>query len=118
MTEKKYQLYAWTEDNEVFFSPLAEWEQGDWYEEDAYVGCGEKTWADYERLTHMIHERGMFLLSRQDYHAAYHVFEDGAQFCMEAMRKLKVPFDGGAHPFLIAFDEMFEGCHMAALEED
>lgn len=118
MTETIYQLYAWTEENEVCFSPLAAWEQGEWYEDDAYVHEGEKTWADYERLAHMIHERGMFLLSRQDYHAAYHVFEDGAQFCMEAKRMLKVPSDGGLHPFLIAFDEMYEGCQIAALEED
>ena len=118
MTERIYQLYAWTEDNEVCFSLLAEWEQGEWYEEDAYFGCGEKTWADYERQAHMIYEKGMFQLTLQNYHAAYHVFEDGAQFCMEAIRKLKVPSDGGLHPFLIAFDEMFEGCHKAALEED
>lgn len=118
MTEKIYQLYAWTEENEACFSPLAAWEQGEWYEDDAYVHEGEKAWADYERLAHMIHERGMFLLSQQEYRAAYHVFEDGAQFCMEAKRMLKVPADGGLHPFLIAFDEMFEGCHKAALEED
>lgn len=118
MTETIYQLYAWTEENEVCYSPLAAWEQGEWYEEDAYVHEGEKTWANYERLARMIHERGMFLLSRQDYHAAYRVFEDGARFCMEAMRMLKVPADGGIHPFLIAFDDMFEGCHIAALEED
>ena len=31
---------------------------------------------------------------------------------------LKVPADGGLHPFLIAFDEMYEGCQKAALEED
>lgn len=118
MTEKIYQLYAWTEENEVCFSPLAAWEQGEWYEDDAYVQDGDKIWDDYERLAHMIHERGIFLLSRQDYHAAYHVFENGAQFCMEAMRMLQVPADGGLHPFLIAFDEMFEGCQKAALEED
>ena len=118
MTETIYQLYAWTEENEVCYSPLAAWEQGEWYEDDAYIQDGEKTWADYERLAHMIHERGMFLLSRQDYHATYHEFQDGAQFCMETKRMLKVPADGGLHPFLIAFDEMYEGCQKAALEED
>ena len=118
MTETVYQLYAWTEENEVRFSPLAEWEQGEWYEDDAYVQDGEKTWTNYERLAYMIHERGMFLLSQQEYRAAYHVFEDGARFCMEAKRMLKVPAEGGLHPFLIAFEEMYEGCNKAALEED
>ena len=118
MTETIYQLYAWTEEKKVCYSPLAAWEQGEWYEEDAHVHEGEKTWAEYERLAHMIRERGMFLLSRQDYCEAYRVFEDGARFCMEAERMLKVPADGGLHPFLIAFDDMFEGCHIAAVEED
>ncbi|MBR5176839.1 MAG: hypothetical protein IKW89_13065 [Bacteroidales bacterium] len=118
MTEKKYQLVAWTEEGEVFFTPVSAREQEWMYEDDAYVDGGEKTWADYEWLAHMIYERGMFLLSLQDYHAAYNVFENGARFCMEAMRKLKVPSDGGLHPFLIAFDEMYGGCHKAALEED
>ncbi|MBQ9192858.1 MAG: hypothetical protein IJ156_03970 [Bacteroidales bacterium] len=112
-----YALEAWTDEGEVHFSGHGLCEQLGWYEDDTSVADGEKTWADYERLTFMIWSRGMFLLSQGECRESYDCFWAGAKVCEEAIRVLKVPADGGLHPFLIAFDEMYEGCNQAALEE-
>lgn len=112
-----YTLEAWTDEGEVRFSGHGLYEQLWWYEDDACVDDGEKTWEDYERLIHLIWSRGMFLLSQGEFRESYDCFLDGARVCQEAVRALKVSTDGGLHPFLIAFDDMYQGCHRAAMEE-
>ena len=114
-----YTLESWTEEGDVHFSGHGLYEQLWMYEDDASIDkpAGDRTWEDYERLTHMIWSRGMFLLSLGEYRESYDCFWAGARACEEAVRMLKVPADGGLHPFLIAFDEMYEGCNRAALEE-
>lgn len=112
-----FTLEAWTDEGEVHFSAHGLREQLWWYEDEAYVDGWEKTWEDYERLTCMIWSRGMFLLSQGEFRESYDCFLDGARVCQEAIRAFKVPADGGLHPFLIAFDDMYDGCHRAAMEE-
>lgn len=114
-----YTLEAWTDESEVRFSGQGLSRQLWIYEEDASIDnpSGNMTWGDYERLTYMIWSRGMFLLSQGAFRESYDCFLDGARVCEEAVRALKVPADGGLHPFLIAFDDMYLGCHRAAMEE-
>ena len=114
-----YTLEAWTDEGEVRFSGRGLSRQLWIYEEDASIDhlSVNMTWEDYERLTYLIWSRGMFLLSQGEFRESYDCFLDGARVCEEAVRALKVPVDGGLHPFLIAFDDMYDGCHRAAMEE-
>lgn len=118
MSENNYQLVAWTENGEVRFSGVAMWEQEMLLREEIYaVDPGTRDWTCYARLTHLFRQWGMLLLEMKEPWEAYGRFRDGLHICLEAIRNNSCPEDGGANPFLVALDELFEGCHLAALED-
>ena len=119
MSENNYQLYAWTENEEVRFSELALREQEmllmDEY--DSLYYSEDRSWRRYERLAHVAWQWGMLLLGEKVYWEAYGRFRDGVDVCREANWKCRVPEDGGVHPFLLALDELYRGCEEAAWAE-
>lgn len=119
MSEKEYELVAWTENGEVRLSGSALREQDAllWEEYYSLYYSGDHSWERYERLTRVAWQWGMLLLEMKDYRAAYGRFVDGLYACRDAVRFLYVPQDGGVHPFLPAMDELYDGCRKAALEE-
>ncbi|MBQ6762882.1 MAG: hypothetical protein IJP49_09030 [Bacteroidales bacterium] len=120
MSENNYQLVAWTENGEVKFSGVALWEQEMllWDEYYSLYYSEDKGWERYSRLVHIAWQWGMLLLEMKEYWKAYGRFTDGLYACRDAMRFLHFPEDGGVHPFLLAMDDLLEGCHKAALEDD
>ena len=120
MSEKTYQLYAWTEREEVRFSELALWEQEmllmDEYDSSYY--SEDLSWERYERLSHIAWQWGMLLLGEKDYRSAYNRFSDGIDVCVDALRKLPFPKDGGVNPFILALDDLYKGCEEAAYKGD
>lgn len=120
MSENNYQLYAWTENGEVKFSGAALWEQEMllWDEYYSLYYSEEKGWERYSRLVHVAWQWGMLLLERKEYGDAYGRFKDGLFACRDAMRYLHIPEDGGVHPFLLAMDDLLDGCYKAVLEDD
>ena len=119
MSNKEYQLVAWTENGEVFFSEnaLQEQEMLLWDEYCSFDNPEDHSWERYERLSHVAWQWGTLLLRMGDYRAAYDRFSDGLLVCRDAVRFLPVPDGGGAHPFLPAMDDLYMGCRKAALEE-
>ena len=119
MSEKNYQLYAWTDKDEVRFSELALREQEmllmDEYDSSYY--SKDLSWERYEHLSHIAWQWGMLLLGEKDYWASYRRFQDGIIICREAIWKCPVPKDGGMNPFLLALEELYKGCEHAAWEE-
>lgn len=120
MSENNYQLVAWTENGEVKFSDFAlnEQEMLLWDEYYTLYYSEDKGWDRYSRLVHVALQWGMLLLGMGRYREAYDRFYDGYYVCLEAIRYLRCPKDGGINPFLLAMDDLYEGCHMAALEDD
>ena len=119
MSNKEYQLVAWTENGEVFFSDYALQEQEMLLREE-YCSLDypeDHSWERYERLSHVAWQWGTLLLRKGDYRAAYDRFADGLLVCRDAVRFLHVPEGGGAHPFLPAMDDLYMGCRKAAIEE-
>ena len=119
MSDKEYQLYAWTENGKVRFSPLALCEQEAllWDEYDSSYWSQSLSWEEYEHLVHVAWQWGMLLLDEKRYWEAYGRFSDGIDICRYAVWKLPVPKDGGVHPFLLALEELYRGCELAVLEE-
>ena len=119
MSENEYQLYAWTENEEVRFSGLALREQEALLmdEYDSLYYSDDISWERYERLSRVAWQWGMLLFREKDYWAAYARFRDGVDICREAIRECPVPKDGGVHPFLPALDELYRGCEDAAWAE-
>ena len=120
MSENNWQLVAWTEKGEVKFSDFAlrEQEMLLWDEYYTLYFSEEKGWDRYSRLVHVALQWGMLLLGMGRYREAYDRFVDGHYVCLEAIRNLCCPKDGGINPFLLALDDLYEGCYMAALEDD
>lgn len=120
MSENNYQLVAWTENGEVKFSDFAlrEQEMLLWDEFYSLYYSENKGWEHYSQLVHVAWQWGMLLLEMKEYWKAYNRFTDGLYVCRDAMRVLHYPVDGGINPFLLAMDDLFEGCHKAALEDD
>ena len=119
MSNKEYQLVAWTENGEVFFSENALQEQ-EVLLRDEYCSLDnpeDRSWERYERLSHVAWQWGMILLRMGDYRSAYYRFTDGLLVCRDAVRFLPVPAGSGAHPFLPAMDDLYMGCRKAAQEE-
>ena len=119
MSENNYQLVAWTENGEVKFSGVTMWEQEMLLREeyDTLYYSDEKGWERYSRLVHISWQWGMLLMEMKEYWEAYGRFHDGRHVCLEALRNLHFPETGGINPFLVALDDLFEGCHKAALED-
>lgn len=119
MSENYYQLVAWTENGEVKFSEIAMWEQEMLLREEynSLYYSDDKGWERYSRLVHIAWQWGMLFMEMKEYWKAYGRFHDGLHICLEAIRNTPCPEDGGANPFLVALDELFEGCHLAALED-
>ena len=119
MSENDYQLVAWTENGEVRFSGVAMWEQEMLLREEIYaVDPDSRDWECYSRLTYLYWQRGMLLLELKEPWGAYDCFVDGLYVCLEAIRNLHFPKSGGINPFLLAMDDLLDGCHKAALEDD
>ena len=120
MSEKTYQLYAWTEHEEVHFSELALWEQEmllmDEFESSYY--SEDLSWERYERLSHVSWQWGMLLLGDGDYRSSYGRFRDGIDICVDALRKCAFPKDGGVNPFLVALEDLYQACEDAAYNGD
>lgn len=119
MSEKEYELVAWTENGKIRLSGSALLEQDALLREEycSLYYSGEKSWERYERLCLVALQWGRLLLEMGDYRAAYGRFVDGLYACRDAVRFLHVPRDGGEHPFVLAMDDLFDGCKEAALEE-
>lgn len=119
MSERKYELVAWTENGEVRLSQSAMLEQEALLrdEYDSLYYSGDRSWEHFERLSYVALLWGRLLLEMEDYRAAYGRFVDGLYACRDAVRFLHVPEDGGAHPFLSAMDDLYAGCMKAALAE-
>lgn len=120
MSEKTYQLYAWTEREEVRFSGLAFWEQEmllmDEFDSSFYAD--DLSWDRYVHLAHVAWQWGMLLMGEKDYWAAYGRFSDGIDVCVDALRKCPFPKDGGVNPFLLALEDLYKGCEDAAYKGD
>lgn len=119
MSNNDYELVAWTNNGEVFFSfyglqvqDLLMWNE--------YYSCDcpeSQSWESFERLSYLAFQWGMLLLKKKDYWAAYSRFVDGIYVCQEAMRHFPTQEDSGINPFLLALDDLYYGCKEAALEE-
>ena len=120
MSEKTYQLYAWTEREEVRFSGLALQEQEMLLmdEFDSLYYSEDLSWERFERLSHVDWQWGMLLLGEENYREAYARFKDGIDICLDALRTFSVPKDGGVNPFLLALEDLYEGCKGAAYKGD
>ena len=115
-----YQLYAWTENEEVRFSELALWEQEMLFRDEFDASYYSKvlSWECYERLSHIAWQWGMLLLGAKEYRAAYRRFVDGIYVCRDAVWKCHFPKDGGVNPFVLALDELYKGCEEAAYRDN
>ena len=120
MSEKTYQLYAWTEREEVRLSELALWEQEMLLmdEFDSLYCSHDLSWERYERLAQVAWQWGMLLLGTKDYRSAYGRFRDGIDVCVDALRKCHLPKDGGVNPFLLALEDLYKACEDAAYQGD
>ncbi len=118
MSENNYQLVAWTENGEIKFSGYAMWEQEMLLQDEIdSIDTDSMDWDSYSRLTHLYWEWGMLLIGMKENWDAYGRFKDGLYVCMEAIRFIHFPKDGGINPFLLAMDDLIEGCHSAALND-
>lgn len=119
MSEINYQLYAWTENGEVKFSKAALWEQEMLLRGEVFsVDSKSRDWECYSRLAHLYWQWGMLLLDLKEYWDAYDRFHDGLFVCRDAIWFLDFPIEGGINPFLLAMDDLFDGCHKAVLENN
>ena len=119
MSENTYRLSAWTENGEIMFSDFTLREQEMLLQEEIYcLDCSkEQEWEFYSRLSHLYLQWGMLLLEMNEYWEAYRRFVDGLYVCRDAIRFLRFPKDGGVNPFLLAMDDLYEGCKEAAWRE-